>query len=67
MVQDKFGTEIKCGDMVCFVGNPNADWRQTKELVRVQVKAIISNKATDYILYDENCPKVSTNRVVKCY
>lgn len=67
MAQDKFGTEINCGDMVCFVANPNADWRQTKELERVQVKAIVSNKTTDYILYDENRPKVSTKRVVKCY
>jgi hypothetical protein len=67
MVQDKFGTEIRCGDMVCFVGNPTAGWRQTKELVRVKVIALISDKTNDYILYDENCPKVISSRVVKCY
>lgn len=66
-IVDMYGTELACGDMVCFVANPNADWRQTKEIVRVQIKAFISNKSQDFIMYDENCPKVITSRVVKCY
>lgn len=66
-IVDMFGTELECGDMVCFIQNPEAGWKQTKRLARVQIKAFISNKSQDFIMYDENCPKVSTNRVVKCY
>ena len=66
-IVDKFGNELECGDMVCFVANPNADWKQTKDLARVQIKAFVSNKSQDFIVYDENRPKVITSRVVKCY
>ena len=66
-ITDKFGTELQCGDFVCFVANPNADWRQTKILARVQIKAFISDKSRDFILYDEGKPKVISSRVVKCY
>lgn len=53
--------------MVCFVENPQADWKQTKRLARVQIKAFVSNKTQDFIMYDENCPKVIASRVIKCY
>jgi hypothetical protein len=66
-IVDMYGTELECGDMVCFVENPQADWRQTKRLARVQIKAFVSNKTQDFIMYDENCPKVITSRVIKCY
>jgi hypothetical protein len=66
-IVDKFGNELRCGDMVCFVQNPDAGWRQTKHLARVQIKAFVSNKTQDFIIYDENCPKVIASRVVKCY
>ena len=66
-ILDMFGNELQCGDMVCFVANPDADWRQTKNLVRVKIKAFVSNKTQDFIMYDENRPKVIATRVVKCY
>lgn len=66
-IVDMYGTELECGDMVCFVENPQADWKQTKRLARVQIKAFVSNKTQDFIIYDENCPKVIASRVVKCY
>lgn len=66
-IVDMYGTELECGDMVCFVENPQADWRQTKRLARVQIKAFVSNKTQDFIMYDENCPKVIASRVIKCY
>ena len=66
-IVDMFGTELECGDMVCFIENPEAGWKQTKRLARVQIKAFISNKSQDFIMYDENCPKIITSRVVKCY
>lgn len=62
-----YGTELECGDMVCFIENPDAGWRQTKRLTRVQIKAFVSNKTQDFIVYDENCPKVISTRVIKCY
>lgn len=66
-VVDKFGNELQCGDFVAFVSNPNADWRQTKHLARVQIKAFVSTKSEDYIVYDEKSPKIAAHRVVKCY
>ena len=66
-IVDMYGTELECGDMVCFVENPQADWRQAKRLARVQIKAFVSNKTQDFIMYDENCPKVIASRVIKCY
>ena len=66
-IVDMYGTELECGDMVCFIENPEAGWRQTKRLVRVQIKAFVSNKTQDFIMYDENCPKVIASRVIKCY
>lgn len=66
-IVDMYGTELECGDMVCFIQNPDAGWRQTKRLARVQIKAFISNKTQDFIMYDENCPKVIASRVIKCY
>ena len=66
-IVDMYGTELECGDMVCFIENPDAGWRQTKRLARVQIKAFVSNKTQDFIMYDENCPKVIASRVIKCY
>jgi hypothetical protein len=66
-IVDMYGTELECGDMVCFIENPDAGWRQTKRLTRVQIKAFVSNKTQDFIVYDENCPKVISTRVIKCY
>jgi hypothetical protein len=66
-IVDMYGTELACGDMVCFVENPKADRKQTKRLARVQIKAFVSNKTQDFIMYDENCPKIITRRVIKCY
>lgn len=66
-VYDGFGNELQCGDFVAFVWNPKADWRQTKHLARVQIMALVSQKNGDFIMYDEKSPKVSSDRVVKCY
>ena len=66
-IVDMYGTELACGDMVCFIENPDAGWKQTKRLARVQIKAFVSNKTQDFIMYDENCPKVIASRVIKCY
>ena len=66
-ILEMYGTELECGDMVCFIENPEAGWKQTKRLARVQIKAFVSNKTQDFIMYDENCPKVITSRVIKCY
>ena len=66
-IVDMFGNELECGDMVCFVQNPDAGWKQSIRLTRVQIKAFVSNKTQDFIMYDENCPKVIASRVVKCY
>lgn len=66
-VTDMYGNELQCGDMVCFIESPETGWKQTKRLVRVQIKALVSNKTQDFIMYDENSPKVITSRVVKCY
>ena len=66
-IVDMYGTELECGDMVCFIENSEAGWRQAKRLARVQIKAFVSNKTQDFIMYDENCPKVITSRVIKCY
>jgi len=67
MIFDKFGTELHVGDMVCFVGNPDAGWRQNKDLVRVRIKGFTNNKNNDFIIYDDDKPRVATSRVVKCY
>ena len=66
-VTDMYGNELQCGDMVCFIENPETGWKQAKRLVRVQIKALVSNKTQDFIMYDENSPKVITSRVIKCY
>ena len=67
-IVDMYGTELKCGDMVCFVENPNAGWRQTKNLAREQIKAFQSDKTGDYIMYDFNgYTRVKTTSVIKCY
>lgn len=66
-IVDMYGTELECGDMVCFIENPDAGWRQTKRLTRVQIKAFVSDKSGDYILYDLDGPKVKTSRIIKCY
>ena len=66
-ITDMFGNELECGDMVCFVENPQAGWRQNKNLARVKIIAFVSNKTQDFIVYDEDCPKVIASRVVKCY
>ena len=58
-VTDKFGNEIKCGDMVCFV--------QAGYLIRVKITALISTKTQDFIVYSDKLPKVPSSMVVKCY
>lgn len=64
-ITDKFGTEIKVGDNICFVANPNSDWRQNKELARKKVIELIPGKRDWLILEDSQ--KISPTRVVKCY
>ena len=66
-IVDMYGTELECGDMVCFVENSSAGWKQTKRLARVQIKAFVSDKSGDYILYNLDGPKVKTSKVIKCY
>lgn len=66
-IVDMYGTELECGDMVCFVENPGAGWRQTKRLARVQIKTFTSDKSGDYITYDFDAPKVKATKVIKCY
>ena len=67
VITDMYGNELRCGDMVCFIENPETGWGQTKNLIRVKIIALISNKTEDFIMYDENSPKVITSRVIKCY
>ena len=64
-ITDQFGNELKVGDNVCFVANPNSDWRQTKKLARKKVIELIPGKKDWLILEDSQ--KVSPTRVVKCY
>lgn len=66
-VTDMFGNELKVGDNVCFIGNPNADWRQNKMLIRKKIINIINTKKQSWLILIDNEPKVSPNRVVKCY
>ena len=72
-ITDQFGNELNVGDFVCFVGNPDAGWRQTKHIVREQIKDIICGVKTkdgvywDWIVCGEDNKKISPSRVVKCY
>lgn len=58
-IVDKFGNELECGDMVCFV--------RAGHLIRVKLTALISTKSEDFIVYSDNLPKVPSIMVVKCY
>lgn len=63
-IVDMYGTELECGDMVCFV----EDW--SPKLKRGQVKAIVSQKNGDFVICDSlaiGSPRISTSRIVKCY
>lgn len=63
-VTDKYGNELQCRDMVCFVENPESG---SESLVRVLIKALISTKTENYIMYGENNQKVISSKVIKCY
>lgn len=65
-----FGNELTCGNMVCFIENPDAGWRQTKKLKRGKVVAIVSQKNGDFVIcdsLDKDSPRISASRIVKCY
>ena len=65
-ITDQYGNEIRVGDYICFVANPNADWRQTKRLAREKVIELLPGNKQDWIVL-ANSQKISPNRVVKCY
>ncbi len=64
-VTDQFGTEVRVGDNICFIANPNADWRQTKVLARKKVVELVTGKHSWLILEDGQ--KISSSRAVRCY
>lgn len=64
-VTDQFGTEVRVGDNICFIANPNADWRQTKVLARKKVVELVTGKRNWLILEDGQ--KISSSRAVRCY
>ena len=70
-VKDQFGNVLNVGDNICYVGNTNAGWRQTKTIVRSQVKEISYGALTDGVYWDwiitDNGSKISPSKVVKCY
>ena len=66
IVRDMFGRELECGDMVCFVENPEADCNE-KNLTRVKIKSFVCDQYQNYIVYSDQAPKVNSNRVIKCY
>jgi len=63
-VTDMDGNELQCGDMVCFVESPEEG---NKRLVKVQIKALISTKTENFIMYGENNQKIISSRALKCY
>ena len=64
VITDMYGNELQCRDMVCFIQNSVSG---TERLVRVQIKALVSTKTQDFIMYGENNQKIISNRVIKCY
>ena len=77
-ITDQYGSELKVGDYVCFVANPDADWRQTKNLARKRIAEIKygKNPSTkpdcygiywDWLILEGWEGKVTPRRVVKCY
>ena len=73
-VNDQYGSELKVGDYVCFVANPNSDWRQTKNLARKRIAEIKYGKQPDcqgvwwdWLILEGWDGKVTPRRVVKCY
>ena len=67
VVNDMFNNELRVGDMVCFVSNPDADWKQTKVLARKQISDIICTEKLSWLVFNDYDKKVSPKRVVKCY
>ena len=73
-MNDQYGSELRVGDFVCFVANPDADWRQTKNLARKQITEIRYGKNLgkwgeycDWLVLEGWDGKVTPKRVVKCY
>ena len=73
-IRDKFGNELNIGDAVCFVSNPGADWRQTKDIIRLTIDKFVFGRTknkfgeyTDWLIFNDYDLKVSPKRVVKCY
>ena len=65
-VYDQYQNELRVGDKVCFIANPGADWRQTKEIARQTIREIQNCPKSDWLILD-NDQKISPKRVVKCY
>lgn len=66
-IQDKYQNELRCGDMVCFAV-PGSSWRQTPQLMRACVAALIETKTGDFVALEKpDGIRVLANRVVKCY
>lgn len=66
-VKDLYGNVLKAGDNVCFIANPNANWRQTKVITRKQISKVVSTEKEDWLVLIDYKTKVSPSRVVKCY
>lgn len=66
-VKDLYDNVLKAGDFVCFIANPNANWRQTKVITRKQISEVVSTEKEDWLVLIDYKTKVSPNRVVKCY
>lgn len=66
-IKDLYNNVLKAGDFVCFIANPNANWRQTKVITRKQISEVISTEKEDWLVLIDYKTRVSPNRVVKCY
>ena len=67
VVKDLYDNVLKAGDFVCFIANPNANWRQTKVITRKQISEVISTEKEDWLVLIDYKTRVSPTRVVKCY
>ena len=59
-VVDMYGTELECGDMACTV-------LSSGKLHRAEIRALVSDKTGDYVLFRLDGPKVKASRIIKCY
>lgn len=58
-IVDKYGVELACGDMVCFV--------QAGSIIKGKITEFASTKTRDFVVWRENGLSIPTSKVVKCY